>query len=179
MGATEAGEDRARADGVFSNSEVRPVVAGPLEVPAWWARPCVLHPFKNRWYYFSVYDNIFTSEFVRALALIDEDLKRLCMCQGMVLSEHPCSTLQLLARCLSTSHFGCMLPPQAVPKPPSPAPSTSAGVTPDVSISVEISGPREVGDSARTPGPPSNATGGSVEEDGEWTILCQGKRLPL
>jgi hypothetical protein len=95
------------ANRVRSQSEGAVAVAPQI---AWWARPCVLHPFTGRWHNFSIYDGICTSEFLTALRLLDEDLRRICLCQGEV-PPADFSTLQLLASSLSAADLGCVSPP--------------------------------------------------------------------
>merc|ERR1712107_461473 len=54
------------------------------------------------------------SDFKRALRLMDENLRRLCTCQG----ENPDSnldTLQLLHLCLRATHIGCISSPVSSP----------------------------------------------------------------
>eukprot|EP00434_Breviolum_minutum_P028036 symbB.v1.2.024802.t1/scaffold2373.1/size80819/4 len=76
-----------------------------------WVLPCVQNPFTRHWHHFSVYDNICTSEFAAVLRLVDQDLLRLCRCQGVTLHRKTTGTLQLLAALLSGEHLGCVSPP--------------------------------------------------------------------
>lgn len=99
---------------------------------AWWLRPSVLHPFTGRWHQFSIYDRICTSEFSIARRLIDEDLRRLCVCQGEAMPEH-LGTLQLLATCLSAARLGCISPPAAAPSHPPLVTTTAATNSPSAS----------------------------------------------
>lgn len=75
-----------------------------------WVLPCVQNPFTRQWHHFGVYDKICTSEFAAVLRLVDQDLLRLCSCQGVTCPENS-GTLQLLAALLSAEHLGCMSPP--------------------------------------------------------------------
>lgn len=88
--------------------------------------PCVYHPFRRRWHYFSVYDNICTSEFGTARKLVDEDLRQLCASQGEYVRDHV-GTLQLLAHVISATNLGCLSPPASN----APAPSTASRSVPD------------------------------------------------
>lgn len=82
--------------------------------------PCVYHPFRRRWYNFSVYNNICTSEFGTARKLVDEDLRQLCASQGEYLPQHV-GTLQLLAHLITAANLGCLSPPMSNPPTPSTA----------------------------------------------------------
>lgn len=82
--------------------------------------PCVYHPFRRRWHFFSLYDNICTSEFGTARKLVDEDLRQLCASQGEYMPEHV-GTLQLLAHLITASNLGCLSPPLSSPPTPSTA----------------------------------------------------------
>lgn len=120
-----------------------------------WVLPGALHPFTGRWYYFSVYDNICTSEFFLALRLVDEDLRWLCTQQGESLpssveADQP-STLQLLAQLLSAAHLGC-----------TSVPASHKGAScegPQVSRRGAGGRPCLASDAA------------SLSQDGEWTVL--------
>lgn len=168
---------------------------------AWWTRPAVLHPFTGRWHQFSIYDHICTSEFSTALRLIDEDLRRLCVCQGEATPEH-LDTLQLLATCLSAARLGCVSPPTAAPNHPqlmTAAAAASHASTSQVETSSAAGSARESGESSRQisspiPSRPRLESADSVllpkaryssprqracsddcsialYEDGEWTVV--------
>eukprot|EP00427_Karlodinium_veneficum_P016047 CAMPEP_0169137898 /NCGR_PEP_ID=MMETSP1015-20121227/41840_1 /TAXON_ID=342587 /ORGANISM="Karlodinium micrum, Strain CCMP2283" /LENGTH=433 /DNA_ID=CAMNT_0009202885 /DNA_START=22 /DNA_END=1320 /DNA_ORIENTATION=+ len=104
---------------------------------AWWVRPCVLHPFTERWHNFSIYDGICTSEFLAALRFLDEDLRRICLCQGEV-PPADFSTLQLLASSLSAAELGCVSPPFLAP--PSMSASVSQAGTSSIAVSSVLNG---------------------------------------
>lgn len=131
-GAQGHGRDRFDPTGVSGGVPTEGLTASSPRTAAnvaWWTRPSVLHPFTGRWHQFSIYDNICTAEFSSALRLIDEDLRRLCVCQGEAAPDHP-DTLQLLATCLSAARLGCVSPPTAAPNyPPLATASTAVGST--------------------------------------------------
>lgn len=108
-----------------------------------WMWPCVLNRFTKRWHYFSVYDNICTAEFAVALQLLNQDLLKLCYCQGEVPPEGS-STLQLLVQLLSAVQLGCVSPRSATE-------------------------PRLVQAVGDTTGPGKSSE--FAPEDGEWLVL--------
>jgi hypothetical protein len=146
---------------------------------AWWAQPCVLHPFTRRWSNFSICDGVCTSEFMTALQLLDEDLRRLCASQG----EAPpadSSTLQLLASGLSAANLGCVSPPSVVQE--SSAASISLADTSSLAASSTLpnAASAQVHDSTVPPKTPrrrtdqlaeSSAGAASPYEDGDWTVV--------
>lgn len=151
---------------------------------AWWARPCVWHPFTSRWSNFSIYDGICTSEFSMALRLLDEDLLKLCASQGEVPSAD-FGTLQLLASCLSAAQLGCVSPPLAlqdgcIASVSQADTSSLAGSSTMLNASIT-----QVYDSILLPKSPprrsrrpelsaESAAGGALAcetQDGEWTVV--------
>jgi len=80
----------------MNRSQIQSECGGAAAQSAWWTRPCVLHPFTGIWFNFSIYDGICTAEFMTALRLLDQNLRKLCMSQGVV-PPLDSSTLQLLA----------------------------------------------------------------------------------
>jgi len=75
--------------------------------------PGIAHPFSGRWHEFRIRDHTCTSEYARALRLVNENVVLLCACQG---SKAPprFGTLELLTHCLSSANLGCLWPPAAV-----------------------------------------------------------------
>mmetsp|Transcript_11145 Transcript_11145/g.29658 ORF Transcript_11145/g.29658 Transcript_11145/m.29658 type:complete len:537 (+) Transcript_11145:61-1671(+) len=155
-----------------------------------WTLPCVLHPFAGRWHYFSVYDNICTSDFATAIRLVDEDLRRLCSCQGEAPPAH-LGTLQLLACLLSAVHLGCTSPPWLGPAAARNAPddvsagSATCGSSMSVAATASPRAPQGAG-SRLSPRGDTSATGAGgrssiadpasgegivVYEDGDWTVV--------
>lgn len=163
--------------------------AGEPEERAW---PSVLHPFTGRWRHFSILGRSCTKEFAVALRMVDEDLRRLCECQGDP-APAPLGTLQLLAHLLSSAHLGCLSP--SAPPPPRRASAAGAGdrggtewVGPAAASQVRpweqakssdsihsrcdswrSASAREGGGAA---GAALTASGGG--EDGEWTLVEEG-----
>lgn len=64
--------------------------------------PCALHPFTDHWFHFGIdRTSCFSGpDFAVALRFVNEDVRRLCACQGVVVPAH-LGTLQLLAHYLS------------------------------------------------------------------------------
>eukprot|EP00811_Abedinium_folium_P002544 NODE_12336_length_1230_cov_10.654578.p3 GENE.NODE_12336_length_1230_cov_10.654578~~NODE_12336_length_1230_cov_10.654578.p3 ORF type:complete len:124 (+),score=33.85 NODE_12336_length_1230_cov_10.654578:507-878(+) len=113
------------------------------------------------------------------MRLIDENLRRLCACQG----EAPApglATLQILVQCLRAPHLGCILPPLlGLPQISGGQPSSSAA---GFGTRCSMLGSRESArrlsascdDCASQPQRPAND---EVLEDGEWTVVdyaCTG-----
>ncbi|CAE8635936.1 unnamed protein product [Polarella glacialis] len=117
--------------------------SSPGRSVAQWVLPCVLHPFAARWRYFSVYDNICTSEFA------------LCICQGEnpapLLADGQSTTLQLLALLLSAAHLGCIWPP------PADLPMQRTEASRSGALLLMPVGSSDLED--------------SHDEDGDWTVL--------
>lgn len=144
-----------------------------------WVRPCVLHPFTGRWSSFSIYDGICTPEFTKALRLLDEDLQKLCACQGEAAPVH-FGTLQLLASILSAVHLGCVSPPLALQE--SCLASVSLADTSSLAGSSTLlnTSSTQVHDSLLLPKPrsrqshrPEYSAGSSARdwEDDDWTVI--------
>lgn len=153
------GFDAVSADAGLQLQRVAHSASCPSSTPQW-LLPCALQPFTGRWYHFSVYDSICTSEFSLALHLIDEDLRCICDQQGETLPRDSASTLQILGQLLASSKLGSNAVPQLVPPTQKEVPASPKG--------------GHTGTSAqnRSPGRPLMDFGGAAPaQDGEWTLL--------
>jgi len=182
------GHEEARAERSNESCDTRASVSSVPRPPhpqeggtsaSKWVRPCVLHPFTGRWSSFSIYDGICTPEFTKALRLLDEDLQKLCACQGEVGPVHY-GTLQLLASILSAVHLGCVSPPLALQE--SCLASVSLADTSSLAGSSTLlnTSSTQIHDSLLLPKPrsrqshrPEYSAGSSARdwEDDDWTVI--------
>lgn len=164
----------------MNRSQIQSECGGAAAQSAWWTRPCVLHPFTGIWFNFSIYDGICTAEFMTALRLLDQNLRKLCMSQGVV-PPLDSSTLQLLASCLSATHLGCVSPPLALhdvsSASVSQADESSLGASSmnascaQVCDSVQLTKNTSRRSRRLEQSVESSIGGTSAWEDGEWTVV--------